>query len=189
MKIERLLGKASVRGSMVQGHLSFLTGAEPMARVRPLVSAESQKVLERQLLPTDWVPLRTLVEVDRAIAKLAGGSEEKVFEELGRHSARLNLGGVYRGFIKGEPHKFFSDMALLHTRFQNFGMSSYEPTGENTGRIKVEQYSEVSPVFCTSALGYYAGALEMMKCPGPIAVVESTCQCAGDPACVFTLEW
>ena len=40
---------------------------------------------------------------------------------------------------------------------------------------------------CRSAAGYYEGALEMMKVPGPIKVQETACQCAGDDACVFDL--
>lgn len=188
-KAEKLLGKAAVRGSMLQAHISFLTDRDPVAALRPLVDAETQQLLSRQILPTDWIPLRSLVVVDRAIAKLAGGDPESVFEELGRHSARRNLSGVYRSFIQGEPHKFFTDMALLHTRFQNFGVSTYEQTGEHSGRVCIEQYTEFTPVFCTSGRGYYEESLRMMNAPGPIKVVEATCQCAGDSACLYTLEW
>lgn len=188
-KEEKLLGKAAVRGSMLQAHLSFLTDGDPVAALRTLVDGETQQLLSRQILPTDWVSLRSLIQVDRAVAKLTGGESEHVFEELGRHSARRNLSGVYRSFIQGEPHKFFGDMALLHTRFQNFGNSLYERTGERTGRIKLGQYTEFSPVFCTSGRGYYEESLRMMNAPGPIKVVETTCQCAGDAACLYTLEW
>jgi len=35
--------------------------------------------------------------------KVTGGIPEKTYQNLGRHSARLNLGGVYRSFIQGAP--------------------------------------------------------------------------------------
>ncbi len=186
---EKLLGKASVRGSMLQAHLSFLKRPDAAAAVRPLVDAETQQILGRQILPIDWITLKSLVQVDRAIAKLTGGDPEKVFAELGRHSARLNLGGVYRSFVQGEPHKFFTDMSLLHTRFQSFGVSRYEKTGESSGLMRLEEYPEFSPVFCSSGAGYYEESRRMLRCPGPIQVAETSCQCAGDPACLFTLSW
>ena len=36
-----------------------------------------------------------------------------------------------------------------------------------------------SPVMCASGAGHYRGALEMLKVPGPIGVVESQCLCEG----------
>jgi len=188
-KSEKLLGKAAVRGTILQAHLSFLTGKDPVATIGPKVDRDTQQLLARQILPTDWVTLRSLIQVDKAIAEVTGGIPEKTYQNLGRHSARLNLGGVYRGFIQGAPHKFFTDMSLLHTRFQNFGASTYVETSENSGQIKLEQYTEFSPVFCSSGLGYYEESLKMMHCPGPIQVTESTCQCAGDSACLYVMSW
>ena len=43
-------------------------------------------------------------------------------------------------------------------------------------------------VCCASALGYFEGALRLMKASGPVHVFEVACQCAGDPA-VFDLSW
>jgi predicted hydrocarbon binding protein len=80
-------------------------------------------------------------------------------------------------------------MSFLHRRFMNFGRSTYEQTGERSGRVRLEEYEEYSPVICASGRGYYEGALKTMKVPGPIRVEERTCQCAGDPACVYELAW
>ena len=55
--------------------------------------------------------------------------------------------------------------------------------------MRHEGYEEYSPVYCASALGYFEGALRLMKVPGPVHVFEVSCQCAGDPACVFDLSW
>ena len=77
----------------------------------------------------------------------------------------------------------------LHDRFQNFGHAEYEKTGERAGRIRLTDYYEYSPVFCASGMGYYEGALTLMKVPGPVKVFESLCQCAGDPACLYEFSW
>jgi hypothetical protein len=93
-----------------------------------------------KLLATDWIPFGCLVAIDRAIAGLVGGDPQSVFRELGRHSALMNLGGVYKNFVADEPHRFFQQMTLLHGRFQNFGNSAYVKTGDRSGRIRIDGY-------------------------------------------------
>jgi uncharacterized protein (TIGR02265 family) len=176
---------------MIQAHLAWAKDrlGDPLPRLAPLLSGELARILERGVLATDWFLLSHLVATDRAIATAAGGAADEVFRELGRQSAVRNLGGVYKTFLADEPHRFFEQMAVLHARFQNFGRSRYQKTSPRSGRIRAEDYPEYSPVFCASGTGYYEGALKMMRVPGPLQVTESSCQCAGDPACVFELAW
>ena len=188
---ENLGEKAAVKGTMVQAHLAWGRAhvADLDARLHEHLGREGSERVTRGILASEWFPLRELVRLDRAIATLAGGRQEWVYHELGRHSATQNLAGAYKNFVKEEPHRFFHRMALLHEQFQNFGRSAYERTGDRSGRITLEEYSEYSPVFCDSATGYYEGALAMLKVPGPVHAAETRCQCAGDPQCLFELSW
>jgi uncharacterized protein (TIGR02265 family) len=190
-RTEKLRTHAAVKGTMVEAHLVWADSRLPDARARlePLLGADCVGFVKTKLLATDWIPFRCLVAVDRAIAALAGGDASQVFRQLGHHSAALNLGGVYRNFVADEPHRFFQQMTLLHRRFQNFGSSAYVKTGDRSGSVRIDGYEEYSPVFCESGVGYCEGALEMMGVPGRPSVVEVSCQCAGDPACVFDLTW
>jgi len=191
LRKEKLGNSAAVKGTMVQAHLTWAGGRfdDVAARLKPNVAEECAKYLDHSILATDWIPFRCLMAIDRAIAAAAGGDPDAIYQELGRHSAVLNLGGAYKSFVAEEPHRFFEQMALLHGRFQNFGRSAYEKTGEHSGRIRIEGYEEYSPVFCASGLGYYEAALELMKVPGPVHGVEVSCQCAGDSTCLYELSW
>jgi hypothetical protein len=160
-----------------------------LERLVAALDAESANFLAHPPLATDWVPLRCLIAIDTAIASVAGGRPAEVYRALGRHSAVVNLQGVYKAFIKEEPHRFFEQQALLHRRFQNFGTASYERSGPQSGRLRIEGYENPAPVFCASGRGYFEGALEMMKVPGPIQCSEVLCQCSGDPQCLFHLGW
>jgi hypothetical protein len=191
-KKEKLGGPASVKGTMLEAHLLWAKGklGGSADRLTALVPGECAGLIGRTILATDWIPFRCLVLIDRAIAQAVSPQDpDRVFADLGRHSASLNLGGVYKGFVPEEPHRFFEVMTVLHSRFQSFGHSSYERRGERSGRIRIEGYEEYSPVFCSSGLGYFEGALEMMKVPGPVRVVESACQCTGELACNYELSW
>jgi hypothetical protein len=71
-----------------------------------------------------------LIEIDRSIATAVGGSPDRVFRDLGLHSATTNLGGVYKSFISSEPHRVFTQMGVLHRQFQDFGEWQYAKTAD-----------------------------------------------------------
>jgi len=189
-KQELLIGKASIKGTMLQAHLLWAQRRlGDVERLKKHVGPECAKHLDAGTLSTAWVPFRCLVGIDQAIATAAGGSPERVFRSLGEHSARMNLSGVYKSFVSAEPHRFFTQMGLLHRQFQDFGESRYSETGVASGRITQSGYPEYSPVYCAGAIGYFEGALQMMHAPGRITVRETACQCAGARECSFELSW
>ena len=188
---ERLSGAAAVKGTMLKARVSWISKniAEGVNKIEPHLDADGFALLDRSFFPaTEWVPFKHLIHIDRAIAAAAGGPTDRVYQDLGRHSASINLGDVYKLFTAPEPHKFFENMALLHNRFQNFGRSTYARVGRFSGKIELREYYEYSPVFCASALGYYEEALRIMNA-GPIVVTETLCQCAGDAMCQYELKW
>jgi uncharacterized protein (TIGR02265 family) len=191
-RTEKLGDKAKVSATILQAHLSWAQekwGQPAASRLKPILDGGALALVSRPLAPTEQVLLRDLVRIARGIASVEGGDESAIFEELGRHSARLNLGGAYKSFVPDTPHRFFEQMNFLHRTFQNFGRSTYEKLGPRSCRMQLEDYAEYSPVFCISGRGYYEEALRMMKAPGPISVQETSCQCAGDESCVFELSW
>ena len=193
MKKEHLPGKVHVKGTMLHAHLNWLetkTGkGKAAAAVSPLLQGDDLAVVVPGVLANAWITLKSLVAVDRAIASAAKMTGDTVFRELGRYSATSNLAGVYKSFVAGEPHKFFEKQARLHSLFQDFGRSEYEVKGPREGRLRLHDYVEFSPVFCGSATGYYEGALQTMKAPGPVIVREIRCACSGDPVCEFEIRF
>jgi predicted hydrocarbon binding protein len=187
---DRLTGTSAIKGTILQAHLLWAQRRlGDVGRLRTHVGSECAAHVDSTTLSTAWVPFRCLIAVDRAIAAAAGGSPDRVFRDLGEHSARMNLGGVYKSFDSSEPHRVFAEMGALHRQFQDFGEWQYAETAAASGRITLTGYSEYSPVYCASALGYFEGALKMMHAPGRISVRETACQCAGDRECLFELSW
>lgn len=187
---EKLGTFAAVKGTMLEAHLGWARERlGDLDALTPHLAASEAALVARPLLAVDWYLLSTMVAIDKAIAGAVGGDPERVYRELGHNSAVINLAGAYKAFITDEPHRFFASQARLHARFLNFGQEVYSPGPAHDGQIRLTGYPEYSPVFCCSAAGYYEGALEMMKVPGPVRVQETACQCAGDDACVFALAW
>lgn len=188
---EHLPGRAQVKGTMLHAHLAWAERHVPahVQRLRAALDPEVFRAVSPGLLATEWVPLRTLLTIDRAVAELVQRNPEEVCRAMGRHSAVTNVSGVYRSYLADEPHRFFENLSRLHPRFQDFGRSVYERVGERAGQVRLFDCVEYSPLFCAGERGYCEGALEMLKVPGPIQVAESACTCAGDETCTFTLSW
>lgn len=191
VKQEKLGNQAAVKATMLTAHLAWAKEniSQDLKAVTSRLDEDCAKFLNRRLLATEWILFRHLIQIDRAIAAAVGGASEKIFWVLGHHSAELNLGGVYKTFISNNPHRFFEQMVVLHSQFQNFGRSSYEKLSERSAKMRIEGYTEYSPAFCLSSGGYYEGALKTMQVPGPIVVKEVSCQCSGDAVCLYELSW
>jgi hypothetical protein len=188
---DRFDDKALVKGTMLRAHLGWAAKrfGPGLEAVRQAFPPPVPAFVTRLVLPTDWIPFSDLVTLDRAIAAAVGGAPEETWIALGCHSAALNLTGVYRSFISGEPHRFFERMTVLHHQFQTFGRSVYERAGERAGTIRIESPSAFSAVYCTSGRGYYEEALRLLQAPGPVDVRHPACAALGAPACVFELAW
>ena len=188
---EHLDGPGALKATMLQAHLDWAEAEMPgiTEKVMARISEDSRLLLDAGLLATQWIPFSRFVEIDRAISGLMGGDELEVWRRMGGHSAAINLGGVYKAFVKRQPHRFFERMTVLHGRFQSFGRPVYEEISERAGRIRIDECEQFSPVYCASARGYYEGALRMMKVPGPVKVDEALCQCAEDAICLYEMAW
>ena len=188
---ERLDQRAHVKGSMVTSHLAWAAEVIPdsHAVLTGILAPEHRQVVERSVLDSTWVPLASVVALDRAIAKAVGGDPVAVFEALGRSSARQNLVGVYRSFQSRDPHQFFRNSAMLHDRYQDFGSAHYDIVGEREGRFSILDASTFSPVHCAGERGYLAEALIVLGATEAPVVAEVACRCAGDDSCVFDVAW
>jgi hypothetical protein len=189
---EKLGEKAKVTSTILRAYMAWTRErwGDATLRLDGHLDPPTAAILRSTVGPNRRILFRDLVAITKAIAAADGTDAEEVYRELGRYSARVNMAGAYEEVPSpDEPHNFFDQMDHLHKTFQNFGQSRYTRTGDRSGQIRLEGYTEFSPVYCRSGLGYYEQALEMMKTPGPVTVVESSCQCRGAEACVFELNW
>ncbi|HVR41257.1 MAG TPA: hypothetical protein VMU84_19340 [Thermoanaerobaculia bacterium] len=178
-----------LKGGIFRSHLQWVRDHHPDAvpRVIARLSPDAAKQLGGTILATTWFPFAWLIELDRAITETFHGGVD-MLRDLGRYSATINLSTTYRLLDRKANHEFFRNSALIHSQFQDFGKVHYEQTGESSGKMIHTSDTCLSPSFCMSGLGYYYGCIESHGGISP-GIVETTCQCYGDAACVFDMHW
>ena len=99
------LAGGHVKGAMVRAHLQYVRdrlGEEALARtlaaLPPPVAAEVTG-----LLVSTWCSFESLIALDLAITRVAGGNAAELVRELGRYSAQINLSTFYRAFHRANP--------------------------------------------------------------------------------------
>jgi hypothetical protein len=183
------MAPALLRGQLLQSRFAFLRQQAPGTVERVLGALpEEERLVLRGLQPDGWYPFRTLVRLDHAIADVLAGGDPRVFEELGRASARdrTELLGEHAPLVN--VHAFLSRTVEAHRRFHNFGKAEYRRLSFTQGQIVYSDYEEVDPSYCLGGKGYLQGAVEMLS-GGEARVVELTCQCREDRECRFDLAW
>ena len=99
-----------VRGSVLRARKSFSEehfGSGAWDRLLDTLPESDRTVLRGILLPAGWFPFEISERLHRAIVDVLGKGDPKVFEDIGRKSARENLSGIHKTFLAaGNPRPF-----------------------------------------------------------------------------------
>jgi len=180
----------SLKGRFFQVRFEYVReyyGYDALAKVMAALPAGERRLLEG--LDRDaWYPFRSLNALDRCIARSLAPDDPGLFERLGAMSARhrADLLGEHARLIN--VHGFLSRLADEHHQFHTFGRIAYRRLGFTVGEISAAEFPEVDEVYCRGARGYLRAAVELLT-GGPVEVFEISCQCDGQPACVYRLKW
>lgn len=186
-----ILAGGMIKGGMMAAHVAFATkdrSPEEITRFWSLLPHEVRMAAGGMLLAIKWYPFTHLIAVDRAIVDVYGHGHIDILRAVGAHSARLNLGGVYKAYRRESIHDFLENNARLLPQFQDFGQAAYVKTGALAGSMIITGYSSYSPLYCASAIGFYQEALQIHDARD-VHVEETSCQCRGDRGCTFSLRW
>lgn len=168
-------------------YLSDVHGTQAAARVLDALEADDRSLL-RSLVRESWYPFALLMRLDHTLARLLAGGDPAFFEELGRHSARHRTEWLGEHAALISVHAFLSRVAEQHRSFHDFGRALYRRTGFHSGELAFHDYPEVDAAFCRSSRGYFSGVLALLT-ERACEVIEATCQCRRDAACLFRLRW
>ena len=179
-----------VHGDIVVSRFEYLKDHHGTESIRNVLAALSE---EDRLAFTGfdregWYPFAALIRLDEKIAALYAGGDPILYERLGELSSHTRMAWLGEHASLVNVHGFLSRTAETHGRFHSFGAAEYRRIGFSEGELRFSGYATPSPVYCRSAIGYLKASLERLT-GNAAAVEERSCQCRGDAACVFYMQW
>jgi uncharacterized protein (TIGR02265 family) len=184
--------ESSVRGAVLKARRRFVEehfGGGAWDRLMEALTEADRAVLGGIVVPAGWYPFETGERLDRAIVQILGGGDAGVFEEIGRKSARDNLGGVHASFLRpGDPQAFLAQSKSIYKFYYSTGNREYEPLGPTSGVLTTRDADTYSLADCLTVIGWHKEALGLCGASN-VRIVETKCRARGDDACRYELDW
>ncbi|MCG6963175.1 MAG: TIGR02265 family protein [Acidobacteria bacterium] len=181
-----------VKGNIIKARQVFVEeryGEKAWKDVLATLPADDQKLFGGMILNITWFDLKAAMRLDESIVRVLGRGDNRVFEEMGRASARENLGGVHNNLVTpGDPQAFMKKAQLIYSFYYDVGHRTYEPTGLNSGTMTTHGAETFSATDCSTVVGWYKEALGMCGATG-VQIKEVKCRARGDSVCQYEVEW
>jgi uncharacterized protein (TIGR02265 family) len=182
-----------IKGSVLRSRLTYVRergGEAGAAKVLALLPEADRAVLTGWILNTSWYPLELNLRLDDAIAQVfAPDDRRRVFLEMGRASADVNLTGPHRHFVDPhDPHTLLSQSTVIYAAYYAVGRRDYERTGATSCVLRTFDAESVTETDCLTVIGWYVRAIEM--CGGQdVQVDEPVCRARGGDHCEYACRW
>jgi len=182
-----------IRGSVLLSRLKYVRergGEASLKKILDHLPVADRGVLQGWILNTSWYPLDLNLRFDDAIAEVFSPDDRRrVFLEMGRASADVNLVGPHRHFVnKTDPHFLLSQAPVIYAAYYAVGNRTYEKTGPNSCVLRTFEAESVTATDCLTVVGWYVRAIEL--CGGKdVEVVETACRTAGADHCEYHCAW
>lgn len=145
--------------------------------------------LEERIQIASWYPEQDLVELVRALARILPVGVGRIYEQMGRLSARDQLTGVYRHLLAGGDVLSLPRRGLALWQSQHdSGRLKLTLEGPGAARIELADFALPSREMCEILLGYTAEMFVIADVPGPV-VRKTACRLDGAASCTWQCSW
>jgi uncharacterized protein (TIGR02265 family) len=181
-----------VKGNILKARIAFVKerfGQASLEKVLASLPQSDQDLLIRAVVSAGWYDFALGERLDNAIVSVLGGGDTRIFEEMGRASARENLAGVHSHFLEPrDPQKFMAKAPMVYRLYYDTGHRTWEPTGPTSGILTTFESETFSTPDCATVIGWHKEALRMVGAKN-VQMVEETCRARGDEVCRYKVSW
>jgi hypothetical protein len=157
--------KLKVKGSSIRSKQAFVC-----ERFGEDAEAEFQSFLTSRgvglVLDADWYDFEIFDDALRHIAERHFRGDLERLRDVGRHSARVSLTGVYAAFLRpgGDFIAFLERLATLHGRYYSLGGLEVRSASREAKKVELRLFGapSYSEPDLQVAAGFYCGVAEML---------------------------
>lgn len=184
---------SKIKGSVLLARLKYVNehgGEAALEQVLARLPRPDQEVLRSWILRIEWYPLDLNLRLDDAISEvLSPNDKSRVFLEMGRASAQMNLEGPQKPYVReGDPQFLLNQAARIYADYHTSGRRTCEPTGAKSAVVRTFEAESVTANDCLTVVGWLERAIEMSGGKN-VRVTETRCRARGDAHCEYRCGW
>ena len=181
-----------VKGAAILARRTFVSdeyGEGAWTKILDVLPEDDREALQGTILASTWHPFELNDRLDGAIVAVLGDGSWKIFEKIGRASARQNLAGPHRAFAaRRDPAWFLAATDRIYGFYYDTGYRTYENTGPTSGVITTYDAETFSETDCLTVIGWYKEALVMCGA-SKVEMSEEECRAKGGSFCRYRVSW
>lgn len=182
----------NIRGLSIVSAVKYIRqkhGEDGFNKVIEEVPEQYRKYLTEKCEAMQWYPMPALINLMRATDKVMGQSDYKECEEIGKFSAEVAFGGLYKMFLEmGKPHTIIRRAPLAWRLINETGEMEIEVMSENSTKAKVTDFEDNDKAHCHYLIGYFQQVLTLTGGKN-VTVKELQCVLEGADCCEFEAKW
>ena len=183
---------AQCKGLILSSRLRYVQevhGPDAARRLSDALAPETQALLERRVLPHEWVPFSAFVDVNVTADRLLGSGDLSLCREMGAWGASASLPRIFALFMRlGSPMFLFERAAKLWDAHYDTGRMETKSDGPTAVRLAIHDFGQPHRAHCLSVLGWCARSIELTGARVETAV-ERKCRLRGDDCCELAAAW
>lgn len=183
---------AQCKGLNLSSRLRYVQevhGEEASQRVTLALAPATRALLERRVLPHEWVPFSAFVDVNVVADRVLGKGDLALCREMGAWAASANLPRIFKLFYRlGSPMFMFERAAKLWSAHYDSGRMETQRGDADAMHLSIYEFGEPRRAHCLSVLGWISRSIEMSGAKVTSAV-EKRCRVRGDDCCELVAHW
>lgn len=183
---------AKVKGTTLKARKTFVLeefSENAWQQVLDALPEEDREILGEKIPPASWHDFELNRRLDQAIVDVLGYGDVKIFEVIGAWSARVNLSGPHRAFVKhGDPAQLMAATRVIYDYYYDVGKRTWEAKSPTSGVMTTYDAKTFSEPDCMTVVGWYKEALKMCNAK-KVAIEETHCRARGDDFCRYNISW
>ena len=171
-------------------YIALAYGPEALEGLCKTLARGTAKIMREGALKSSWVDVEIYFDQLRGIADRFGGDDpSEIMREMGANSAELDLGSVYRFFLRfGNPGFVMSSSAIMWKNYYDGGRLEVRERASNFVTARLVDERTLPPHTCNLIMGWAARAIELSG-GKDVTIAHPHCREGGHGFCDFKVQW
>ncbi len=171
-------------------YIALTYGPEALEQLCATLRPDTAEIMRKGALKSTWVDVEIYFDQLRGIAARFGGNDpSEIMREMGANSAELDLGSVYRFFLRfGNPGFVISSGSVMWKNYYDGGRLEIVERESDHVLARLVDERTLPPHTCNLIMGWAAHAIELSG-GKDVTIAHPDCRARDRGFCDFEARW